>query len=276
MVEANPYANQTLEIYETALPTGDIPDDIRGIRITHEPKYVYGPTPEVRAISAWLRRVPRPEAIATFQIDYESALTEVPDVRGFVNLEYAHLAGRFVQRYEPVYALDRLKGLFLVSYKRADLSDFARLDLERFRAIRGRLVRLDLAARSVHLQKCSALEEFGDVKIEHLTIESCKRINLETIPRIVGLRHLALEGLRSVPSLDFINGCESLERLAITGNPLTKTDVSALYTKRVLQKAFLGSASQRLLREIGARNPELYLTNGQFSIHRGEVVRLQW
>ena len=271
MVEANPFAGErTLAVLESDPPERPMWDGIRAIRFdVDRANPLAPPKPRLDAIDAMLATVPDPEQIELVAFDYDSLLTALPRIDRFANLRFAHIAARGIKSYDRLYGLRKLDGLFLVAYRRPDLSDFASLDLELFRAIRGQLERFDVAARHVHLQSCARLTDVAGARVRTLVLEACNRTRLEQLPAVEGLRDLQLRAHRHIPTLDWLADCASLRALVINASSLGKTDVSALCKSTHIRCAFLGSTPRAVIAKIAEQAPAMVVTNGDVTFWNG-------
>jgi hypothetical protein len=274
MHEPNPFRDKTLTLIESRPSAPPMLGELRGLAIRPD-RDDLGARPRLDQINALLARIPAPEQIELLEVDYHSNLTALPALARFPNLRYAHVAGRKIKSYEGLHALRRIQSLFLVAYKEQDLSRFSSQQLLYLRLIRGSVSRIDRNAKSALLQNCSHLTELSEVRMESLMIEACNRLELETLPRVSGLRKLSLIAQRNIPALDWIGRCPSLQSLVITANPLTHADLSALCTSRHLKVAFLGSVSKARILQIAEQNPGLVVTNGDICFHDRRPVDVE-
>ena len=195
--------------------------------------------------------------------------------RQFSNIEYAHIAGRRILKYDPLYNLDRLISLFLVNYKEASLKRFCSRNLKNFRAIRGKIETFDISTEKVFLQTCNNLTDFRKVEIRFLMIEGCHKVSLNSLANIKGLNELHLLGRKKISSFDFVQGCQNLQHLITTTTDLRKTELQALVQSTRLEYVFLGNAPNSVISFVARSNQNIRVTNGDSYFIQGKECDYQ-
>ena len=269
MFQANPFFEETLHINEANPIKYTRRKNLKGIAIGPDPEN-YSAKPNIIDINKLLRSIKEPGQIKLIEISYDSQLKALPEIELFPNIEYAHIGGRKISKYDKLFQFNKLKSLFLVNFKETSLEGFYGLSLENFRAIRGRLETFDIPADSVFLQTCNNLVDFHEVEIRFLMIEGCQKVSLNSLTRILGLNELHLLGRNEIPSFDFINECRELQNLVITATDLKQTDLQAIILSPRLKYVFLGNVPNSTISFLGKGNKNISITNGDFYYFRGE------
>ncbi|MCX7806048.1 MAG: hypothetical protein N3A38_12780 [Planctomycetota bacterium] len=157
-----------------------------------------------------------------------------------------------------------IKGLWLRRWPLRDLSAISDMALTRFSAVQGALRSLDglpsAADAFVGVAICRFLANVGGIKAKWLRIESCNRVELESIAEVSGLAVLELVHQKNISSLRFLDKCVGLERLyLICDIPLD--DLDRLLGLPALRKIFLATrgrksnmAVKRLAEKAGSRD----------------------
>lgn len=211
-------------------------------------------------VQALLDSLPEPEKLRLVEISYESRLRSVPNLTRFPNVQFAHVAGRSLKDYAPLYSLERLRSLYLVNYPKRDLDDFLPTQLEYLRAIRGSVSNLRVVAQSAHLQYCGKLVDLSGAAISSLTIESCNQLNCASIANIRGLERLNLLACKSLADFNWAQGCRSLQHLSVTAIPASHLDLDTLAGSAVPQ-LFLAVPKKKIA-EVARRAPNSVVSNG--------------
>jgi hypothetical protein len=260
MREPNPFAKDaTASIIETRPRNARIPADVRAICILPDPEDRKA-RPKADDIDAVMARLP-PHTVELIDIDYNCLLSRLPRLDQQSQVRYAHIGGRKLRDYGPLFSLSRLESLFLVSAPLPSLSAFQSRQLRRLRLIRGHVPHLDLSATSVFLQHCARLRTFGNVNIASLILESCRNVDLASLGRVRGLRKLDLLAPGPLPDLAPLLGCTLLQSLVITAAPLGKTDLRVLGDLPSLKWVFLDIGNARIA-ELSKAVPRAMVTNG--------------
>jgi hypothetical protein len=169
MYQGNPFGEDTLTLSE-AKPRIQLKKKIKAIEIQPD-EDDYAAKPDLNKINEILHSIPSKEKIRLFGIDYDSNLRSLPDIDIFPNLTHAHFACRKIKDYSKLHSLKMINHLFLCNYPYLDLSGFEHLNLNDFRAIRGRIEIFNISTDTALLQNCSKIIEFGKVTIKHLMLE---------------------------------------------------------------------------------------------------------
>jgi hypothetical protein len=260
MREANPFGKgATANIVETHPRSARIPANARAVCILPDLRERKA-RPRADDMDAVMARLP-PHTVELLAIDYNCLVSRLPCLDRQSHIRYAHIGGRRLRDYSPLFTLTRLESLFLVSAPLASLSSFQSRRMKRLRLIRGRVTHLDLSTEFALLQSCAQLSTFGNVSIGSLALESCPRVDLTSLAKVRGLRQLRLLAPGALPSITPLLGCESLESLVITATPLSKTDLRALCDLPSLKWVFLAVGDARVA-ELTKALPRLMVTNG--------------
>jgi len=130
--------------------------------------------------------------------------------------------------------------------------------------------------KRLEIAYCTKLINFGENndRVKKLEVESCNKLDLNTIPRLQNLVYLTFRSRKNITDLNFILELKKLKGLLITASPLSKADLSALLTSESLQDAFI-SASKRVVESIAKANKKLIVSNGDYDYFNGEEISLE-
>lgn len=260
--------SETLRIDEAKEKLPGVPNKrrIRAIEFHFDPYSPKAPKkrpkPDIEAINALLAKLPEPDDVELFSINYDSNMTHVPEIGRFKNTKHLHVASSKVKHYGPMYRFNKLETLFLVGYKEQDLGKFKGLRTDLFRAIRGNLVHIDATMAEGEFQSCSKLESLDGAKARKIDLDACKSIDHDTLAGVKGLKCLVLRTSSATPltSMAFVPGCKQLEYLLLAGAYFNGIDYSALTRSKSL-KYLVTVVKDPLLREIAEADPRKLVYN---------------
>ena len=274
MYEVNPFTKTTLSVWESKPPKSSRRTNVQAIAIRPVDRYPQ-PKPDLAGIDALLGSLPQPKKIKLIEIDYDSKMTALPSLDRFANLEYAHIGAGKIKSYEALGLLKKLRSLFIVNYGEPDLGAFKHLKLDSLRLIRGRFSSVTTTAKLAFFQSCSKLHEFSGGRIEHLLLDGCHNVDLDSLHSVKGLTRLEVLGRKSFPHFKFLTRCKGLRELVVTASPLGKSDLKALEHATSLRRVFL-SISDKLVARIGKANKRLLVTNADLTYYKGAPSDDHW
>jgi len=211
-----------------------------------------------------------PGPLRLLEIDPSSQLDRVPRaVERFMQLQYAHVAGRKLRDYGALASLRAITSLFVTGYRETTLWPMPQLALQSFRSIGDSLVSCALSSKKLWLQR-SKVRRFEGGTVDELWLDKCLSLDHESIRHLVGLRHLTLMG-QPLASLDFLAASPTIRSLDVFALPKS-TNVDELLRSTTLERVFLG-VTAKMVERIGRANPRLAITNGETCFMGGSPAR---
>jgi len=176
---------------------------------------------------------------------------------------------------EALSVLRPLRSLAISSWPVEDLSPIARISA-RFLALRlGKLVTLRglrlVGLHQAHLLRCTRLESARGARVPNLYVATCNALDLDTLRHVIGLRTLALVGVKAPGSLEFVGGCRLLEHLTITATSLMHLALTPLVNHPTLTEVWIPVTDRQIV-ELAVANKRIATSNGSIYFNCGVEI----
>lgn len=127
--------------------------------------------------------------------------------------------------------------------------------------------------RTLDIAYCSNLTRFGEnnENIEVLWLQSCNRLNLDSITQLKNLSLLRMMSQKNISDLDFVSKLHKLKNLSITATNLNSTNLEALKNSKYLKDVWL-SANDKIIEDIAKSNRNLLISNGDINFKNRKQI----
>jgi len=127
--------------------------------------------------------------------------------------------------------------------------------------------------RTLDIAYCSKLTRFveNNENLEVLWIQSCNRLNFDSITQLKNLTRLVMMSQKNISDLDFVMNMHKLKNMSISGTNLNSTNLEALKSTKSLKSVWL-SANDKIIEDIAKSNRNLLISNGDINFKNEKQI----
>jgi hypothetical protein len=194
--------------------------------------------------------------LSSLSVDY-ALQSDLEIISKCTSIKFLHLEGSFDIDFRAFSQLSLLEKMSFVNRRIEEISNLNCMK----------------NLRTLDIAYCSNLTRFGgnNENLEVLWLQSCNRLNLDSITQLKNLSLLRMMSQKNISDLDFLSNLHKLKKLRITSANLNSTNLEALKTSKYLEDVWL-SVNDNIIEDIGKSNSNLLISNGDINFNNGKQI----
>jgi hypothetical protein len=194
--------------------------------------------------------------LSSLSVDYVLQ-SDLEIISKCTSIKFLHLQGSFDIDFKVFSQLSLLEEMSLVNRRIEEISN----------------INCMKNLRTLDIAYCSNLTRFGEnnENIEVLWLQSCNRLNLDSITQLKNLTRLVMMSQKNISDLDFLMNMHKLKNMSISGTNLNSTNLEALKSTNSLKYVWL-SVNDKIIEDIAKSNRNLLISNGDINFKNGKQI----
>jgi hypothetical protein len=199
------------------------------------------------------------------------------DGMGGMSIRTLSLTVKAALDLRPLASASTIDVLSVLGWKDPDLSAISQVRLNHLKLVGGALRKAsgieERSYKLVEFLRCVSLSSLGSFTTIRLTLDTCNKLDTESIANVRGVKDLSIRNLKQVGQLKFLRRCESLQSLSIVGSQKLKDQALAdILASKNLRRVMLYAQSRGEAESLSKARPELLILSREDYFTQGRKI----